>query len=589
MNLRTVNNTLKEIKEDTGQLNQNFDQWFDDQKRQRLRDEEDRREQKRSTGSGAAGVAGGLGLAASTGVGADGAGAEGEGEGGSNVFSNIAKGYLVTRAAGAAFRLASRSIRGSAKLIAGAATTFTTATRKISTGDAVRTEPDAKTKASANVLTDIETQADEAKAQADANRKLKEEYLRGRNTPEALQGQQLLREERIRIENAQRSKKTLERLALRRLQNINAASVVPSPTVKMPTPTIDAGISAVNRAAPSLAPMQAPSGSSALKLPDSISRPIVDATADIKNIRVIQNGNRISYTENGKFIPFEDGKTRLAAAGFDETGRFMGGTIEAPSIATKPSISGDTPPPKVAKLYDEADPRRAGAQAPTAEEAQRIRNRRVAAATALKGVAVTGAFLDAALGVSDVIEKRKEEGQEIKKADVVGGGLAGLSAAPLDFFALGANALASGIEGLFPNYFADKPQERLSFKSLKEDITESTSSGLQSVGLGTNAAEQGVVTFFEKTGDVVEQAINNVADSFKPRPAEVGGFGAMSQEDFLNMATGNNGGVYTDASTTNNYYGGNAESAPVVGAPDGQIMTEDVSFWRRMFSWGSDD
>jgi len=594
MNLRTVNNTLKEVKEDTGQLNQNFNEWFDDQKRQRLRDEENRREQKRSNTAGAASVAGGLGLAASTSAGAEGAGAEGEGDGSSNVFSNIAKGYLVTRAAGAAFRIAGRSIRGSAKLIAGAATTFTAATRKLATGDAVRTEPDAKTKASANVLTDIEAEADQAKAQADANRKLKQEYLRGRNTPEALQGQQLLREERIRIENAQRTKKTLERLALRRLQNINAASVVPSPTVKMPTPTIDTGISAVNRAAPSLTPMQAPSAQASPKLPDSISRPIVDATADIKNIRVIQNGNRISYIENGKFIPFNDGKTRLAAAGFDETGRFMGGTLESPTVNKAPSISTKTPPPKVAPLYDEADPRRAGAPPPTKEEVQRIKNQRIASATALKalgaaGILLEGGFIASASGeelkntqgpvslgdVTSVVKKQAE-------ASILGGtvdfitGLAGF----LEEKTLGKRITPQ--TNLQQN-MVDAYNQRLEFEKQigydKSYFNLSNLLGLNSIG------GEGAKNVVISAGDVADQIGENIVNTFKPKPAEVGGFGAMSQEDFLNMATGNNGGFY-DASTTNNYYGGNGEGSSVIGgASEGQIMTEDTSIWRRLFSW----
>ena len=599
MNLRTVNKSLKEIKEDTGQLNQNFDQWFDDQKRQRLRDEEDRREQKRSTGAGAAaGVAGGLGLAASGGVGADGAVTEGEGEGDTNsVFGNIAKGYLVTRAAGAAFRLAGRSIRGSAKLIAGAATTFTAATRKLATGDPVRTGPDAKTKAMADTFSDIEGDADRAKAQADANRKLKQEYLRGRNTPEALQGQQLLRDERIRIENAQRTKKTLERLALRRLQNINAASVVPSPTVKMPTPTIDTGISAVNRAAPSaLQPPSAPP-SVPSKLPNSISRPIVDATADIKNIRVIQNGNKISYIEDGKFIKFEDGKIRLAAAGFDETGRFMGGTIEAPSIATKPSINVDTPPPKVAPLYDEADPRRAGAQAPTAEEAQRIKNKRIAKATALKGLGVAGILLETGFIASASGEELKntqglvslgDVGSVVKKqaeASILGGtvdfitGLAGF----LEEKTLGKRITPQ--TNLQQN-MVDAYNQRLEFEKKigydKSYFNLSNLLGLNSIG------GEGAKNVVISAGDVADQIGENIVNTFKPRPAEVSGFGAMSQEDFLNMATGNNGGVYIDNSTTNNLIGENGGGAPVVGAPDSQVMTEDTVFWKRLFTFGQD-
>ena len=61
MSLSKVNDTLKEIKEDTNQLNQNFDDWFDNEKRNRLRDEEARREASRGTSGAAAGGIAGIG------------------------------------------------------------------------------------------------------------------------------------------------------------------------------------------------------------------------------------------------------------------------------------------------------------------------------------------------------------------------------------------------------------------------------------------------------------------------------------------------------------------------------------------------
>jgi len=68
MSLSKVNDTLKEIKEDTNQLNQNFDDWFDNEKRNRLRDEEARREASRGTSAAAGGIAGIGGAAAAAGA-----------------------------------------------------------------------------------------------------------------------------------------------------------------------------------------------------------------------------------------------------------------------------------------------------------------------------------------------------------------------------------------------------------------------------------------------------------------------------------------------------------------------------------------
>ena len=617
MSLRKVNATLKEIKEDTGELNQNFSKWFDNEQRTRLdRKEaeiEARNQGSRGSGAGIA-AAGGLGLAASGGVGDDGAGAEGEG--GSDIFSNIAKGYLFTRAAGALvgapFKVASRSIRGSAKLIAGAATTFIAATRKLATGDAVKTGPDAKTKAMANSFADIEYEADRAKARADQTR-LINDYYRGSDSPE---GRQAAADQRIRIENEIKTRNTL-----RKLQNLEAAAVIPqppSPTVStkvpngLPTPTVGTAptvpsitTSVTTAAAPKFTAPDLNDVVTGLNLSGEFTRgPLVDY---LENDTAKRRLNDLETSQGIKYHVTESGKIDVRRT----NGNILPVAEREKAISNLMELQKPPRPVKVSNNIESGDPRRPGA--PSGSDVRAVvptsarRAARVSTNIARSGLSVglADVFLSSVTGPQARALQAQEENRPALNAELgsailgdIVAGIAGL----IGTVQMGGQYILGGFQPVAaPGY------SQATFDAVTNTLTETLTE--RGIGTGTGAYYQKIENQLgmgifdpELQMKVIENmtaqeranymaAMERKQFSYNSggmiRVAETSATAEAFFED-ARLQREQGGGVYSDNSTTINNFGGNEPGATGGVAPDDQIMTDDVSIWRRLFTFGQD-
>jgi len=367
------------------------------------------------------------------------------------------------------------------------------------------------------------------RAEAARRTRLINEYYRGSDSPEA---RQLAAEQRIRITNEQRTARTLRALEAAKttgLDRVNAGIETPTPRVQtttpeLTTPTADTTPPRVPTAdaparvpTPTVSRMVAPNADEIFRALGAAQAPtrgplvdMIDAPESRMQLQQLESDLGVKYhvTEDGRVIARRTNGQILAAADFDNA------IDSLRNVQARPS------------------------------------------GTARVGRVAVGGLVAADLAVSGLYGASEaiEEGRTTR-GDITAGTAAGIATAPADFFAFGANTLASGLEYMFPNYFADKPSERLDFSALRQDISRSGGSALSNVPLLDEQASETTVNSIVKANEAVENTFQkigeNISSAFDPNRSPTSPYAALTQEDYLKIADGTYGSQPT---VVNNYY-----------------------------------
>ena len=554
--LRKVNETLRENVEEqratrTGVNNvvDILQEQLDIQKSEALQRREDAIESKRSRGALIAGAGAGV---ASAGL------YQGEGMAGEQTGTGILGGlkFGAALAAGAA---ATRAVTGGARRLIGggrgdgraeAASRRAEARRLFLAQEAERqiragqTESERFARTAENLETSRRAGVVDSEAQAKRTTDLINDYYRGSDSPEA---RQLAADQRIRIANQIATRNTL-----RRLQNINAgpldtAPKVPSLDITQPEiPTADtspklapAGVDTAPATGPLIKTI-APNADEIFKALGATKAPtkgplidMIDAPESKMALQQLEADLGVKYhaTEDGKIIARRPNGQILKAAEFDKAINSL------KNVQAKPV--GRVNPTKLA----------------------------------FGGLVAADLAVSGLYGAGEAIEEGRTT-----RGDVTAGGIAGVATAPADLFAFGANSLASGLEYMFPNYFANKPSQRLDFSGLRQDISRSGGGVLSQVPLLDEQASETTVNSIVKANNAVQNAFEaigeNISSAFDQSKEPTSPYSALTQQDYLNMALP--GGA--NPPVVQNFYNymqpqsenGNAES--VVLLPDAPVI-----------------
>jgi len=317
--LEAVNKTLGRIEEDTDLLNRNFHKWFLTQERSKLDAEEDRRERKKLLAM--------LGTAAAAGAGRGGrgGGAGRKASGGMNPlaflnnlppWAKLLLGVYAGKAVYGAYKVVTAPVRYGNKIGQAAVNYYDERMRKnFEAQEAIRL---AKRKAA-------------QKAEADRLAAARREFQKAERANLLAQ---------IAAQKAETA---------RLLAQINAGSVTPDAPKpqeldtlsRMPTTSPDAPPLTSSRTPPS-------SLSTPTKIDGSPTKPLLPKApfvqtdvSDLKHMRIIITGDRVSYWEKGRgYIPVEEAVSRLRLGGLDANGNpipIRPSAIDDFTVDTKPA------------------------------------------------------------------------------------------------------------------------------------------------------------------------------------------------------------------------------------------------------------